>query len=42
LGLAEPYYEWIDSFKEAAAKGLASNGTEICLPYLEVKAANGS
>ncbi len=42
-GLAEPYYEWIDSFKEAAAKGLVSNGTEITpAPYLEVKAADGS
>ena len=42
-GLAEPYYKWIDSFKEAAAKGLISNGTEITpAPYLEVKAANGS
>ncbi len=42
-GLADPYYEWIDSFKEAAAKGLVSNGTEIMpAPYLEVKAANGS
>ena len=42
-GLAEPYYKWIDSFKEAAAKGLVSDGTEITpAPYLEVKAANGS
>ena len=42
-GLAEPYYEWIDSFKEAAAKGLVSDGTEITpAPYIEVKAANGS
>jgi hypothetical protein len=42
-GLADPYYEWIDSFKEAASKGLVSNGTEIMpAPYLEVKAANGS
>jgi hypothetical protein len=42
-GLADPYYEWIDSFKEAASKGLISNGTEIIpAPYLEIKAANGS
>ena len=42
-GLADPYYEWIDSFKEAASKGLVPNGTEIMpAPYLEVKAANGS
>ena len=42
-GLADPYYEWIDSFKEAASKGLVSNGTEIMpAPYLEVKVANGS
>ena len=42
-GLADPYYEWIDSFKEAASKGLVTNGTEIMpAPYLEVKAANGS
>jgi hypothetical protein len=42
-GIAEPYYQWIDSFKDAAAKGLVSNGTEIMpAPYLEVKAANGT
>jgi hypothetical protein len=42
-GLADPYYEWIDSFKEAASKGLVSDGTEIMpAPYLEVKATNGS
>ena len=42
-GLADPYYEWIDSFKEAAAQGLVSEGTEITpAPYLEVRAANGS
>jgi hypothetical protein len=42
-GLAEPYYEWIDSFKDAAAEGLISDGTEITpAPYLEVRAANGS
>jgi len=42
-GLADPYYEWIDSFKDAASKGLVSNGTEIMpAPYIEVKAADGS
>ena len=42
-GLADPYYKWIDSFKDAAAQGLVSNGTEITpAPYLEVKAANGT
>jgi hypothetical protein len=42
-GLADPYYEWIDSFKKAATKGLISDGTEITpAPYLEVRAANGS
>jgi hypothetical protein len=42
-GLAEPYYNWIDSFRKAAAEGLVSDGTEITpAPYLEVKAANGS
>ena len=42
-GLADPYYKWIDSFKEAATHGLVSNGTEISpAPYLEVKVANGS
>lgn len=42
-GLADPYYRWIDSFKEAAAQGLVVDGTEITpAPYLEVKAANGS
>ena len=42
-GLADPYYAWINSFKEAAAQGLVSNGTEITpAPYMEVKAANGN
>ncbi|MCL5876323.1 MAG: hypothetical protein M1540_00740 [Candidatus Bathyarchaeota archaeon] len=42
-GLAEPYYDWIDSFIEAAEQGLVADGTEITpAPYLEVKAANGS
>ena len=42
-GLADAYYEWIDSFKDAAAHGLISDGTEITpAPYLEVRAANGS
>lgn len=42
-GLAQPYYDWIDQFKEAAAQGLLSNGTEIMpAPYLEVLTANGT
>jgi hypothetical protein len=42
-GLADPYYQWIDSFKEAAAQGLVTDNTEIMpAPYLEVKAANGT
>ena len=28
-GLADSYYKWIDSFKDAAAKGLIANDTEI-------------
>jgi len=42
-GLAQPYYDWIDSFKDAAANGLITENTAISpAPYLEVKAANGS
>jgi hypothetical protein len=43
-GYADPYYEWDrESFQEAAAQGLVSNGTEITpAPYLEVKATNGT
>jgi hypothetical protein len=42
-GLADPYYAWISQFKEAAAQGLVSNGTEIMpAPTMEIKAADGS
>jgi hypothetical protein len=42
-GLADSYYQWIDSFKDAAAKGLITDNTAISpAPFLEVKAANGS
>jgi hypothetical protein len=42
-GPAETYYAWINSFKEAAAQGLVSNGTEITpAPYMEIKDANGN
>jgi hypothetical protein len=42
-GLADPYYAWINQFKEAAAQGLVSNGTQIMpAPTMEIKAADGS
>jgi hypothetical protein len=42
-GPADSYYKWIESFQEAAAKGLIKNDTAIApAPYLEVKAANGT
>ena len=42
-GLAEPYYAWINQFKEAAAQGIVPNGTEIMpAPTMEIRAANGS
>ena len=42
-GSADPYYAWINSFKEAAAQGLVPNGTEIMpAPYMEVKDVNGN
>jgi hypothetical protein len=42
-GLAQPYYDWIDTFKAAAAKGLVTDGTQIMpAPYIEVKAADGT
>jgi hypothetical protein len=42
-GLADTYYAYLDTFKEAAAQGLVPNGTEIMpAPYMEVKAANGT
>jgi len=42
-GPAEPYYDWINSFKAAAAQGLVPNDTQITPPpYMEVKDANGN
>src|SRR3990170_7639720 len=42
-GPPEPYYDWIDSFKEAFAEGLVPNGTQITPPpYMEVKDVNGN
>ena len=42
-GPADSYYNWIDSFKDAAAQGLITSNTEISpAPYMEVKAANGT
>ncbi|MCW4014959.1 MAG: hypothetical protein NWF06_01175 [Candidatus Bathyarchaeota archaeon] len=42
-GPAEPYYEWIDQFKTAAANGLVENGTQINPPaYMEVMDAQGN
>jgi hypothetical protein len=42
-GPADTYYAWINSFKDAAAKGLVPNGTAITpSPIMEVKDANGN
>jgi hypothetical protein len=42
-GPAEPYYEWINQFKAAAAEGLVPNGTQINPPaYMEVMDATGN
>jgi hypothetical protein len=42
-GLADPYYTWINQFKEAAAQGLVANGTQIMpAPTMEIKAADGN
>jgi hypothetical protein len=42
-GLADPYYAWINQFKEAAAQGLVVNGTQIMpAPTMEIRAADGS
>ena len=42
-GPADTYYAWINSFKEAAAQGLVSNGTQITpAPTMEIKDANGN
>ncbi len=41
-GPADPYYAWINGFKDAAAQGLVADGTAITPPpYMEVKDANG-
>ena len=42
-GPAEPYYEWIDGFKEAFAQGVVPNGTQLNPPpYMEVMDASGN
>jgi hypothetical protein len=42
-GPADTYYNWINSFKEAASQGLVSNGTQITpAPTMEFKDANGN
>ena len=42
-GPAQPYYDWIDQFKDAAEKGLVPNGTQINPPsYMEVMDAEGN
>ncbi|PVX24662.1 MAG: hypothetical protein CW691_06930 [Candidatus Bathyarchaeum sp.] len=42
-GPAQPYYDWIDQFKTAAAEGLVANGTQINPPaYMEVMDSHGN
>ncbi len=42
-GPAQPYYDWIDQFKDAAAEGLVPNGTQINPPsYLEIMDSQGN
>jgi hypothetical protein len=42
-GPAQPYYDWIDQFKEAAAQGLVENGTQLNPPaYMEVMDTQGN
>ena len=42
-GPAEPYYTWIDGFKEAFAEGLVLAGTQLYpAPYMEVLDASGN
>jgi hypothetical protein len=42
-GPADTYYAWINQFKDAAAKGLVPNGTQIMpAPTMEIKDANGN
>ncbi len=42
-GLASTYYDYLDTFKTAAANGEVPDGTEIMpAPYMEIQAADGS
>ena len=42
-GPAQPYYDWIDQFKDAASEGLVPNGTEINPPaYMEIMDVEGN
>jgi hypothetical protein len=42
-GPAQPYYDWIEQFKTAAAQGLVPNGTQLNPPaYMEVMDAQGN
>ena len=42
-GPADTYYAWINSFKEAASRGLVPNGTQIMpAPTMEIRDANGN
>ena len=41
-GAADPYYAWINQFKDAAAQGLVPNGTQITpASYMEIKDSKG-
>ncbi len=42
-GSYQDYYNWIDQFNTAAAKGIVANGTQIMpAPYMEIMAPNGT
>ena len=42
-GPPEPYYDWIEQFKAAAAQGLVENGTQVNPPaYMEIMDAEGN
>ncbi len=42
-GAADPYYAWINQFKDAAAQGLVPNCTQITpASYMEIKDSNGN
>jgi hypothetical protein len=42
-GPADTYYTWINNFKEAAAQGIVSDGTQITpAPTMEIKDAKGN